>query len=180
MKYTQGAVGRIFVLRLEDGDLLNQTLEAFAREAKEAVATGEPLALLVADIDHFKRFNDTHGHDQGDRVLQMVARVFRETLRRHDVACRYGGEEFVGILPSTPSGGALRVAERLRCEIADALVDGLQVTVSLGVATAPELPTDSSLQLVELADRALYRAKRGGRNQVCVASAIDTAVADSS
>ena len=150
---------------------LDETLET---EWHRTQRTQESLSVIMFDVDHFKKFNDTYGHDQGDRVLQMVARVFQESLRRHDVACRYGGEEFVGILPSTPSGGAATVAERLRVEIEEAVVDGLTVTISLGVASVPELEATSAENLIELADQALYRAKKAGRNQVCVASPGDS------
>lgn len=148
-------------------------------EWHRALRTGEPLSVLMFDVDHFKKFNDTHGHEQGDRVLQMVARVFREALRRHDVACRYGGEEFLGILPSTTSSGAAIVAERIRGEIERTPVDGLRVAVSIGVASAPEHGAISPANLVELADGALYLAKRGGRNQVCVAGIEPAALAES-
>ncbi len=143
---------------------LDATLEI---EWHRARRTHEPLSLLMFDVDHFKNFNDTHGHDQGDRVLQAVACLFQDILRRHDVPCRYGGEEFLGILPGTPASGALAMAERLRAAIEVAVVDGLKVTVSVGVACAPELPAGSPAELAELADRALYEAKRGGRNRVC-------------
>lgn len=154
---------------------LDETLET---EWHRSLRTREPLSVIMFDVDHFKKFNDTYGHDQGDRVLQKVAQVFRETLRRHDVACRYGGEEFVGILPSTPSGGAHAVAERLRLDIEAAVVDGLRVTISLGVASMPELDAGSSEKLIEFADQALYRAKEAGRNQVCVATAGVLATSD--
>ena len=127
------------------------------------------LACLALDIDHFKRVNDTHGHDQGDRVLQTVARLFHDHLRRHDIACRYGGEEFLGILPATPSSGAMAVAERIRRAIESAEVDGLRVTVSIGVACVPEMAAGTPSEMVELADAALYEAKRSGRNQVRLA-----------
>ena len=131
--------------------------------------THEPLSVLMFDVDHFKKFNDTHGHDQGDRVLQTVARLFHDHLRRHDIACRYGGEEFLGILPATPSSGAMAVAERIRRAIESAEVDGLRVTVSIGVACVPEMAAGTPSEMVELADAALYEAKRSGRNQVRLA-----------
>ena len=145
---------------------LDATLET---EWHRALRTHEPLSVLMFDVDHFKKFNDTHGHDQGDRVLQTVARLFHDGLRRHDVACRYGGEEFLGILPGTPSGGALAVAERIRQAIEGAEVDGLKVTISIGVACVPEMAAGSPQELIELADGALYVANRNGRNQVRLA-----------
>ncbi len=129
-----------------------------------------PLSVIMFDVDHFKKFNDTHGHDQGDRVLQAVAREMRETLRLHDFACRYGGEEFIAILPHTTLEGAAVVAERLRLAIEAMVVDGLKVTISLGVSCFPELAAESPKGLVDLADAALYRSKEGGRNRVSVST----------
>jgi diguanylate cyclase (GGDEF)-like protein len=130
--------------------------------------TADPLALAMLDIDHFKAFNDRYGHEQGDRVLQAVAATLREVARDSDLACRYGGEEFMLILPHTPLDGAVRCAERLRTAIAECDVDGLGVTVSIGVACFDGMagPADD---LVEVADRRLYLAKRGGRNRVVAA-----------
>jgi len=141
---------------------LNSSLDTeFHRSAR----TRNSLSVIMFDIDHFKKFNDTHGHDQGDRVLQSVARTFREALRKYDLACRYGGEEFVGILPNTTVEGAWSVAERLRKDIEETVVDGLRVTISLGVATYPELEFSSPDALLEAADQALYRSKEAGRNR---------------
>lgn len=128
--------------------------------------TKTPFAVLMFDIDHFKQFNDTYGHEQGDRVLQAVARTFRDSLRKYDTACRYGGEEFIGILPHTNMEGATSVAERLRRDIEEMVVDGLKVTISVGVAAYPETPVESSESLVQAADKALYRSKEQGRNRV--------------
>ena len=141
---------------------LDATLDT---EYNRAQRTGTPLAVLMFDIDHFKKFNDTHGHDQGDRVLQSVAKNFHDALRKYDLACRYGGEEFVGILPNTALDGAFCVAERLRAEIEASEVDGLKVTISVGVAAFPEIPFSSPEALIEAADAALYRSKEGGRNR---------------
>jgi diguanylate cyclase (GGDEF)-like protein/PAS domain S-box-containing protein len=141
---------------------LDDTLDT---EYHRAVRTGNSLAVLMFDIDHFKKFNDTHGHDQGDRVLQAVARAFRDALRKYDLPCRYGGEEFVGILPNTTLDGAYSVAERLRTDIEEMVVDGLKVTISLGVAAYPEVSVASPTALIESADAALYRSKHAGRNR---------------
>ncbi|WP_265949342.1 diguanylate cyclase [Dechloromonas sp. A34] len=138
---------------------------------RTARAGNPPLSIIMIDIDHFKKFNDTHGHDQGDRVLKAVALCMRNSLRQHDVACRYGGEEFLAILPNTPGEGVGVVAERLRRTVEDMVVDGLKVTISLGTATFPELPSESSERLVEAADGALYRSKENGRNRVTAATA---------
>jgi diguanylate cyclase (GGDEF)-like protein/PAS domain S-box-containing protein len=134
-------------------------------EYHRASRTGTSLAVVMFDIDHFKKFNDTYGHDQGDRVLKSVASNFRDALRKYDLACRYGGEEFVGILPNTSLEGAFSVAERLRADIEASEIDGLRVTISLGVAAFPEIAAGSPEALIEAADAALYRSKEGGRNR---------------
>ncbi|MCB1908600.1 MAG: diguanylate cyclase [Rhodocyclaceae bacterium] len=145
---------------------LDATLDS---EWHRAMRTREPLSVLMFDVDHFKIFNDMHGHDQGDRVLCQVAAIFRDALRGHDVACRYGGEEFFAILPATPASGAMAVGERLRAAVAASEVDGLKVTISVGVASVPQLDANSPGHLVELVDAALYQAKRSGRDRVCMA-----------
>jgi diguanylate cyclase (GGDEF)-like protein/PAS domain S-box-containing protein len=145
---------------------LDATLNAeFVRSERSLV----PLSVLMMDIDHFKKFNDTHGHDQGDRVLQMVARVMREQVRSFDFPCRYGGEEYVAILPGMSSDAACQVAEAIRIKVAETEVDGLHVQLSIGVATFPGIAAAKSEALIEAADAALYRAKETGRNRVTVA-----------
>lgn len=124
-----------------------------------------PLSLVMMDLDHFKGFNDTYGHDMGDRVLQAVAARMR-TLRLVDIPCRYGGEEFAVILPDTPADKAAMVAERLRAAIAEVTVDGLAVTVSIGVASRPPFHVDTAEALIKAADGALYAAKKNGRDRV--------------
>lgn len=151
--------------------------ETLAHELQRAVRTREPLAVIMCDVDHFKRFNDEHGHEQGDRVLQAVAGLMRDSLRGYDSACRYGGEEFLAILPGTDLPGAAGVAERLRREVEAARVDGLRVTLSLGVAGYPEIGGGVEAEtLVAAADAALYRAKQAGRNRVMSASAAAQAI----
>lgn len=123
------------------------------------------------DIDHFKKVNDTYGHPAGDKVIQAVADVVREQMRDTDYAGRYGGEEFVILLPDIDSAGAQVFAERLRLRI-EALVvsheeQQIRFTVSLGVADL-SLPMDEYKQLIERADQALYASKKGGRNQTNV------------
>ena len=146
---------------------LDATLQT---EFERIERTGASLSVLLFDVDHFKKFNDTYGHDQGDRVLQAVAATFAHTLRKYDSACRYGGEEFVGILPETTSEQAFVVAERVREAVAATQVDGLQVNISIGVATWPDLSVTSSQALLEAADGALYQSKDGGRNRTTVAT----------
>ncbi|HEX8707164.1 MAG TPA: sensor domain-containing diguanylate cyclase [Pyrinomonadaceae bacterium] len=127
-----------------------------------------PLSLILLDLDNFKRVNDTFGHDVGDMVLRMVAEGLREELRGVDTAARYGGEEFAVILPQAGMEGALIVAERLRKRIEQMEVPDVgQVTASFGIATFP-LHASSRNTLVVAADRALYDAKRTGRNRICI------------
>lgn len=140
---------------------LDATLKLELMRARE---TGLPLAVIMFDADHFKKFNDTYGHDQGDRVLKMVGQVMKGAVRQYDVPCRYGGEEFTVILPGADSHGALFVAERLRKDIEAMAVDGLQVTISLGIACYPLILATSPESLIEAADTALYRSKESGRN----------------
>lgn len=130
----------------------------------------EPLTLILLDVDHFKRVNDTFGHTTGDLVLRELASLLTRTLRQEDTLARYGGEEFAVILRRTPLREGARLAERLRRRIEDhAFRHGQQrlpVTISLGVATGPASGLSTPEALVEAADQQLYRAKRAGRNRV--------------
>jgi diguanylate cyclase (GGDEF)-like protein len=139
-----------------------------AEEFSRSVRHGVPLSVLLMDIDHFKRFNDTHGHDAGDRVLQMVARTVEEMLRAGDVVCRYGGEEFLVVVPGTGVNDAAALGERLRRKIATTAVSwgeqSLQVTISLGQATWPVARAAVPEELITAADAALYKAKQAGRD----------------
>jgi len=137
---------------------------------QEAKRDGRTLSIMVADIDHFKRVNDTFGHDSGDNVLRDFATRLRRHTRGIDLACRFGGEEFVVIMPDTDLDVARRVAERLRECIAEApfTIDWqteIDVTASIGLATVTH-PQDTSPALFRRADDALYQAKRSGRNKV--------------
>jgi diguanylate cyclase (GGDEF)-like protein len=144
--------------------------EMIPRQLKRSRFEGQPLSLLMLDIDHFKRLNDQHGHQAGDFALFSVAELLRARLRPTDLLGRYGGEEFTIVLPGTNVAGAKVAAERVRRaveETALVLPDGKplpQITVSLGVAQAG--PETTVAELVEQADRALYRAKANGRNRV--------------
>lgn len=146
------------------------------QEFKRAKRYGHSLALLMTDIDSFKKFNDTFGHQQGDLVLREVAAVVKRSLRDIDIPVRYGGEEFAIVLPETSLEGALVVAERIRRNVETHLVprengadDPLRVTISIGLASLPDHSADTPEQLVKLADDALYQAKGQGRNRVCYA-----------
>ncbi len=136
----------------------------------EAIERGKPMSFLVSDIDFFKSVNDTFGHDAGDTVLREFAARIRKNIRGIDLACRFGGEEFVVMMPDTDLSKAYLVGERLRQCIASqpfVLADGtsLEVTASIGVATL-ERSTDTPDTLLKRADQALYAAKRDGRNRV--------------
>jgi two-component system cell cycle response regulator len=140
--------------------------------------TGRPLSLMILDIDHFKSINDTHGHDIGDKVIQEIAAKIRNSVRGIDLACRYGGEEFLVAMPDTDRHFAGIVGERLRQEIADHEVtlnsgrDSLKVTVSIGISSTEEgLKDDTGQKLIKRADEALYAAKTGGRNRVIMGAA---------
>nr|MBA2339827.1 sensor domain-containing diguanylate cyclase [Pyrinomonadaceae bacterium] len=136
------------------------------RDIHLATRMRQPVSLIMIDIDHFKRVNDTYGHDAGDGALRELAAIMREELRGVDTAARYGGEEFAIILPQASIEGALIVAERLRARIEVADVPGVgRITASLGVATFP-LHVTSRDQLVTTTDKALYSAKNSGRNRV--------------
>jgi two-component system cell cycle response regulator len=138
---------------------------------EQAATRGKPIALLLVDIDYFKAVNDTHGHDAGDDVLREFALRIRKAIRNIDLACRYGGEEFVIVMPETDMAVATMVAERLRRRIATepfAIQQGarnLDVTISIGIAALAGA-TDNAAAILKRADTALYRAKRDGRNRV--------------
>ncbi|HKE19008.1 MAG TPA: sensor domain-containing diguanylate cyclase [Kofleriaceae bacterium] len=146
--------------------------EHLPRAMEAAEGRGEPLSVALIDVDHFKEVNDQLGHDVGDRVLADVARRLRAGIRAADLLVRYGGEEFLAILPGTGAELAREIAERVRAKLEDdPIVVGarsIEVRVSIGVAERRP-GTDSSLELIRRADQALYAAKRGGRNRVEVA-----------
>ncbi|MBU1235597.1 MAG: diguanylate cyclase [Gammaproteobacteria bacterium] len=146
-------------------------LEIAERELSRATRYGNPLAILMLDIDHFKAVNDTHGHRVGDNVLKEFARLCQQTLRTFDTVGRVGGEEFAILLPQTSHEQAVGVAERIRQLVEHARLSlehglPLQFTVSIGVAEVPDTPTNIDT-LLNQADTALYDAKRTGRNRVC-------------
>jgi len=140
---------------------------------REAQRYGRPLSLVLLDVDHFKKVNDTCGHPAGDAVLRSVARLLATEARETDIVARYGGEEMVLILPETEERGAHAIAERIRKAVGAAqhptTQGSLRVTVSLGLSTWPS-GGESPEALLKAADDALYRAKQGGRNRVCAAN----------
>ncbi|MDP1889279.1 MAG: diguanylate cyclase [Gemmatimonadaceae bacterium] len=144
-----------------------------ASELERARRYDSVLTLLMVDLDHFKKVNDTHGHLVGDEVLREVATLLQNEVRSVDVVARYGGEEFVAVLPETSLVGAMTFAERIREHVAatlfaSSLVDALQLTCSIGVSSYPSTTINTVDDLFARADEALYRAKADGRNRVCL------------
>lgn len=159
-----------------------RALEEFFRVAQmRAMEVEDPLSLLMLDIDHFKKFNDTYGHSVGDQVIRLIASVLRERVRENDLPARYGGEELIAVLPGADLATCHEVAERIRTTVAgchltrrstgESLPD---ISVSIGVAQFR--PGESMATLIERCDRALYKAKAQGRN--CVVSEDDLTDAD--
>ena len=148
-------------------------MEKIDSELNRAVRHGSPMSLLMLDVDHFKRVNDTWGHSAGDQVLQAIGKLLRESCRVYDVPGRYGGEEFCIVLPETKLGNTTVVAERIRTRLESTQLpcgDGsIAVTASIGIAgmeASVEGDVLSPAGLIERADRALYSAKNRGRNRV--------------
>ncbi len=140
-------------------------------ERERALKRKLPLSLLLTDVDKFKTFNDTHGHQAGDEVLKAVARVLMDGVRKSDFAARYGGEEFCAVLPGADEATALIIAEEMRSKVEAMVVihDGkeMRVTMSIGVSTFdPEKDARTNKAMIERSDKALYACKHGGRNQV--------------
>jgi diguanylate cyclase len=145
--------------------------DALARAMTEARAKGEPLSLLMTDVDHFKKFNDSYGHLTGDQVLRLVAMSVKQNVKGQDIAARYGGEEFVVVLPNTILRSAMTVADHIRRAVMTKELmkrstgEHLgRITISIGVATLTK--TDTAQSLIERADACLYAAKHAGRNRV--------------
>jgi two-component system cell cycle response regulator len=151
-------------------------MQLVRQEFERAKRSGEPLSVAMLDLDHFKMVNDTHGHQAGDRVLQELADILRATAREIDPLGRYGGEEFMVLLPDTSLREATVFLERVRARVAShifAIPQGraLRMTLSAGVASFPEASVRDPEELVHFADEALYVAKRTGRNRVVPATA---------
>lgn len=138
---------------------------SITREVNRARRHNHPLSLLILDIDDFKIYNDSHGHSAGDVVMYELASILRSTLRSEDIPCRFGGEEFVVILPETTGSQAHATAGRFLGELAQARFEGRRVSVSGGVAEFP-IHADNPGALLIAADRALYRAKLAGKDRI--------------
>lgn len=147
--------------------------QRLAEEVARAERFGHPVSVLMIDIDRFKRFNGSHGHQAGDRVLAAIGRLIRETIRATDIPARYGGEELAVILPQTSLVNACGLAERLRAAVGGLkfqprrATHPVRVTISVGVGTYPDHAA-SAAELIDGADQALFQAKRDGRNLVRV------------
>ncbi|WP_301378235.1 MULTISPECIES: GGDEF domain-containing protein [Thalassolituus] len=143
--------------------------KSLEHELERTRRTGMTTALIMVDLDHFKNINDTWGHESGNQVLQTVAQLLQDQTRKLDICCRYGGEEFAVILPSTELMLARQVAERCLNALRETVIPldetDLQVTASIGVAVADN-SAKTAESLIENADECMYEAKRGGRNQV--------------
>jgi diguanylate cyclase (GGDEF)-like protein len=155
--------------------------EYLLQEWSRHIRMQQPLSLLLCDVDHFKLYNDHHGHQAGDECLKNVAKSLTLCYRAGDLVARYGGEEFAMVLPQTNRAGAVRVAERIRAAVAGAALPHAaspvcdRVTVSVGVASmTPQLHGPDARALVEAADRQLYLAKHLGRNQVSYEDEVNT------
>ena len=146
---------------------------ALMREIDRVARMGVPALVLMVDIDHFKKVNDTYGHAVGDKVLKSVAECLLECVRPMDTVARFGGEEFAVILPNCPPAFGHKVAERIRFKVLGRKVSAspgvdVQVSVSLGGAFAPEWVRSTAPLWIERADQQLYRAKQQGRNRACL------------
>jgi len=187
---TLSTVARSAAMTLENAELHKQTKELsiiddltgaynyryFIRKLQEekrrASRYSLPLSLIMVDIDWFKKFNDSYGHEVGNIVLRSLAKVIQSCIRDVDIFVRYGGEEFVVILPQTPQNEAIVIGNRIRGQVEKTSVDAgkhgqLNVTVSVGISSFPENGRPQE-ELVTVADEALYQAKDEGRNLVCV------------
>ena len=176
------AVGKLEHMARTDGltGLLNHRAfqKSLAAEIRRSNRTGAELTLIMLDVDHFKLYNDAHGHPAGDRVLVILAGLLEESLRTSDIVARYGGEEFSVILVDTTPEDARDVAEKLRRRVASHAFElpeegtpGVRVTISLGLASHP-MDARAATGLISMADQALYLAKEAGRNVVVSCSEV--------
>jgi diguanylate cyclase (GGDEF)-like protein len=146
--------------------------ERLSAETQKAFENESNLSMIMVDIDHFKKVNDTFGHDGGDKVLREIASLLKNSVRQHDTVARYGGEEFALLLPGAPLDPTNMVAERIRRSVENTPFNmgqtQIRVTISLGISNFPIHRMKSKEELVKMADLALYEAKNGGRNRVCI------------
>jgi diguanylate cyclase (GGDEF)-like protein len=142
--------------------------ELLSLQAFHAARTGRALSVAFVDLDDFKQVNDRHGHEAGDRILREAARALQNTLRHGDMVARWGGEEFLLIMPETDLDGAVRAIERLRERGLSVRPDGIRQTASIGIAESGHDRTWEPEVLVELADARMYRAKRSGKDRIDV------------
>ena len=185
LRWLQGVIDALADLSARDpltGLVNRRSFEmALEREIDRVARAGDIALLLLLDIDHFKRVNDSHGHAAGDGVIKAVASAIQQAVRPMDTVARTGGEEFAVVLPNCPSSFGPTVAERIRANVAAlsiAVSPGvvLGVTVSLGGAYAPQWVRSSPLLWMERADRQLYRAKSEGRNRACFEPQVESLV----
>jgi len=176
-QYLQTIIDKLSELSLKDPltGLSNRRYfqNVLAREIEMVARSGEPALLLMLDIDHFKHVNDTHGHPAGDTVLQTIAKTLAACVRPMDTVARFGGEEFVVILPSCQGHYGQQVAERIRESVSALTIpvatgSTLKVTISIGGAYAPRWVRSTAELWLERADSELYRAKAEGRDRVCI------------
>ena len=152
-------------------NLLNKRsfIPMFNKAAEVAMKYNQPLSVMMIDADNLKEVNDKHGHKAGDRLIVTIATTIEECLRTSDIICRYGGDEFVALLPQLPASRAIETAERLRNAVENTSFDAdgklIKSTVSIGIATYPD-EVGNVFELLEKADEALYECKRSGRNSV--------------
>jgi diguanylate cyclase (GGDEF)-like protein len=144
-------------------------MHRLSAEAVRSKRTERPFTFLMADVDHFKQYNDAFGHPAGDDVLKGIARILTEMTRSVDCVARYGGEEFALLLPETDTSGAMEVAERIRARVEASEFPGRHVTMSIGLAEFPKDSADAA-EIISRADQALYVAKEAGRNQIVQAA----------
>jgi diguanylate cyclase (GGDEF)-like protein len=141
-------------------------------EAQKSFYSGIPISLVMVDIDFFKKVNDTFGHTEGDQVLSKISSLLKTSVRKKDTVARYGGEEFILILPGTGLEESFVIAERIRRLVENTLFEvgkaQLNLTLSMGISNFPSHRVKSKEELIKMADQALYDAKRGGRNKVCI------------